>query len=119
VYCWPYLGEDQVIIKGLGLLFKNGTQITIGDLIKFSPIAYYVAYSQADPLDLSVPSIRGHGCSDMNCEITLRIRLDSIPPTNWPETPAPDHEVILPLEQSFFSTPWTSQNRRSRPGSPR
>jgi hypothetical protein len=118
VYYWPYLGEDQVIIKGLGLSSIDGIHSAAGDLIKFSPMAYYVAFSPGDPLDLPVPSIRGHGCNDLDCEVSLLIRLDSIPSAHWPETPTRDHHTLMLPELSFVATPRTGQHRGSRSNGP-
>lgn len=110
VYYWPYLGEEQVIITGLGLSSINGVHGAVGDLIKFSPMAYYIAFSPGDSLDLPVPSIRGHGCNDLDCEVSLLIKLDSIPPQHWPENPAADHHTLFLPDLSYVATPRARQH---------
>ena len=115
VYYWPYLSQDQVLIKSLGVSLKDGTRAVVGDLIKFFPMAYYVTKTLSDPLDLPVKSFYGDGCNNMECEITLHVRLDSIPPPKWPETPGPDHNVITVLGQAVVSSASTRPRRVQHP----
>jgi hypothetical protein len=114
IYYWPYLSEDQVIIKGLGISSTNGRHGILGDLIKYFPVAYYVAYPMPDPLGLSVPWISGDGCNDMACEITLQIRLDSVPAPQWPETPGPGHYTIMAAARAIVSMPHAGRRIRNR-----
>jgi hypothetical protein len=103
IYCWPYLAQDQVIISGLGISSMNGKRGILGDLIKFFPMAYYVTHTLESPLDLAVASIRGDGCNDMDCEVSLHVPLDSVPPPDWPETPGSEHYTIMPADSSVVT----------------
>ncbi len=115
VYYWLYPAHEQVIINGLGLTATVGGEYVIGHLIKFFPMAYYLAFhASATPLELSVPCIQGDGCSDLDCEVTLDVRLDSVPPVSWPETPGPRHHTIMPLAFAQFASVQPGMNDRNR-----
>lgn len=115
IWCWPYLAKEQVIITGLTIFLPSGGGSIFGDLIKFFPIAYYVATTLNTQLELPLSSFRGHGCADLSCEIPLCLRLDHVPLPEWPEMPTRHHSVILPLEHSHFSAAPNRPPRRLPP----
>lgn len=108
-----------MIINGLGLSLNGSGHYVVGNLIKFFPMAYYVViHSSATPLALSVPCIQGDGCNDPDCEVTLDVRLDSIPPISWPEMPGPRHRTMMPPELAHVAhiQPRTRDRKRRRKG---
>jgi hypothetical protein len=107
VYYWLYPAHEQVIINGLGLSLNATESYVVGNLIKFFPIAYYLVFHpSATPLELPVPWIQGDGCNDPDCEVTLEVLLDSVPPISWPETdtPGPHHHTLMPHGLAQFAT---------------
>lgn len=103
IYYWPYPFREQVIVNSLGVGLTKSGLFVVGDLIKFFPLAYYVAEKEISTLELAVPKIIGDGCNDENCSISLQIGLDTVPPINWPEFPDASHYTMMPYELSVFA----------------
>lgn len=103
IYYWTYPFHEQVIVKGLGIGLPKGGAFVFGDLIKFFPLAYFVAEKEKSNLELAVPKIMGDGCNDTDCEVPLHIALDTVPPIGWPEMPEAMHYTMMPYELSVVA----------------
>ncbi len=119
VYYWTYPYKDQLVIKSLCVCEQRKGECVIGDLLKFFPLAYFIAFE--GELKLLAPTIVGHGCSDMNCSVDLSINFGKIPPMGWPEKPGPEHCVIVPAGASSIVAlrtppPSVSPGRRRNSG---
>lgn len=106
VYYWPFPSTDQVVVRGLALLETGSDRWLVGDLMKFYPLAFYVIDASRQTLTLPYPEIRGDGCSDLSCEVSLTLNLHQTPPTNWPETPGARHWTLAPSDLAFRSRPF-------------
>jgi hypothetical protein len=102
IYYWLYPADAQVVIPTLALWKGKGESWSFGGLLKFFPMAYYLTNSDFGSMSFPTNVVYSDGCADPDCEISLGIDLDRIPPVTWPETPDPHHSIMLPLENSFF-----------------
>jgi hypothetical protein len=82
---------------------RKGEAYAFGDLIKFFPLAYFVAQRREGNLELDAPKLFGNNCSDTDCVVALEISLDTVPPNNWPETPDAMHHTVMPWELSVIA----------------
>ncbi len=105
VYYWPYPSAEQIAITGLGIADRDGGPHVIGDLLKFFPMAFFVANHLSDSLKLNVPFIQGDGCSDLACTVDLLLNMRDTPPTDWPETPTKKLYTIMPIQSSHVAVP--------------
>jgi hypothetical protein len=104
-YYWTYPSYVQVTVIGLALGLYDGKAWMVGDLLKFFPLAYYVAHRGDGGLELPVPQIIGDSCNDMDCRIPLFVKLRDIPPVTWPEIPDAMHYTLAPDPLSVIATP--------------
>jgi hypothetical protein len=103
VYYWTYPAKEHVVIKGLGLGSRDGERAVMGDLLKYFPLAFFVAFRAFGGASLPVPNIVGHECNDVDCTVDLYVNLRDIPPTDWPETPTADYYTIMPAEGAVIA----------------
>jgi hypothetical protein len=100
VYYWPYPNATQVAITGLGIAHRNSGPHVIGDLMKFFPVAFFVANHKSDSLELKAPFIQGDGCNDLECTLDLHFEMRHPPPTDWPETPTEESCTMMPIQSA-------------------
>lgn len=104
VYVWPYMGPNQVIIRGFALSTFPKRQDThvFGSLMKFYPLAFLVTTEEIRhpafrfaklPVPYSTSRER------------IRIPLHLAPPTSWPERPFRNEVLIHHGRESSVATP--------------
>jgi hypothetical protein len=94
LFWWLFPSNIQVVIPALGVANNKGRGFLAGDLLKFFPLAYYIA--EPHGLELETARISGAGCTDMECVTKLQLDLRRIPAFDWPEAPSEEHDVAMP-----------------------
>jgi hypothetical protein len=105
-FYWTYPSRHAVLVRSLMIGSRVTGQVIMGDLLKFFPIAYFVANTRADSLSLDTPNIVGDGCNDMDCKVELFIDLKSIKRLEWPElVRSGEFYTLMPIHKSLLSPP--------------
>ena len=76
--CWPYLGGDQVIVRGFGIMGVLDPRygVLVGELMKFRPVAFWL--TDGEParsgyhFGLVAPLGSGQGQTALDIELPLR-----------------------------------------------
>jgi hypothetical protein len=108
-YYWPYPFRKPVIAKRI--MVASGETIVTGDLLKFFPLAFFVADVGASTGTLGTQSIIGCGCNDMECRIKMNFNFAVAPPPNWPELP--DRAGRVTMMQAGAGVVAKSRKRRT------
>jgi len=93
--CWPYLGEEQVIVRGSAIqgVIRRAYPLIVGDVLKFAPLAFWLTASD--------PRTSGHrfgliplgDVDTVEQVVKISLPLRGRPPWFWPERPM-NHEAI-------------------------
>jgi hypothetical protein len=121
-FYWTYPSRDAVVVRSLVIGSRVTGQTIMGDLLKFFPVAYFMANTRVDSLKLHTPNIVGHGCNDMDCKVELFIDLKRINRLEWPEfvrsreffTFMPMHRSLLPRSMAYDSRRKASRKLKPR-----
>jgi len=87
VYCWPYPSQKQVIIRSAGIMEYSKKGVIVSDFLKFFPIGFWVTWEQPDSVSIALTEITPKQSCPLDDICEVEIRLDLVPPIDWPEDP--------------------------------
>jgi len=97
VYCWPYPSQKQVIIRSAGIQ-KYGKEVITSAFLKFFPTGFWLTWEQPDSVSISLSDITPKPACALDDIREVEIRLDLVPPIDWPEHPH-KHETLFIYDQ--------------------
>lgn len=87
VYCWPYPSQKQVIMRSAGILEYGKKGVIVSDFLKFFPIGFWLTWEQPDSVFIALSEITPKPSCALDDIWEVEIRLDLVPPIDWPEHP--------------------------------
>jgi hypothetical protein len=87
VYCWPYPSQKQVIMRSAGILEYVKKGVIVSDFLKFFPIGFWLTWEQPDSVSIALSEITPKPSCALDDIWEVEIRLDLVPPIDWPEYP--------------------------------
>jgi hypothetical protein len=95
IFWWPFPFQGQVMMRDAAMTHTPTQEVTCFWMLKFFPVAFFVAIDAADLLRFHVPELSAHRSVMPGVVTNLPIDLSVTVHPFWPEAPSREHFVMV------------------------
>ncbi|MBC3931067.1 hypothetical protein [Undibacterium curvum] len=108
LYCWPYLGKNQVIHRHVAMTdfsVNSDDKVLYGHILKFFPLGFWFVHNQPAVYNLYLPEITPSSNCELDTSDDLIFDTRNIPSRFFPENPVGNQAFLLCDDQCSVASP--------------
>ncbi|GAA6153886.1 hypothetical protein NBRC116587_33080 [Pseudoteredinibacter isoporae] len=105
IYYWIYPGKKQTVLKHFAKQDSFGGKLTFGSCLKFPPLGFYITHTSPHIPHPGVRKLLKNKSINIDQEASIAIKLNEIPPLDFPEKPSNKGMVMLTDKLGYEALP--------------